>query len=292
MGKLVPHPHPQKPGQEPYEGNEQDKPHEEQEAELRKSPGGKVVYKAVLKEADEELARHTSALFWSGLAAGLSMGFSLLAEGLLRHHLPEAKWAPAVSKLGYTVGFVVVILGRQQLFTEDTLTPVLPLLKRKDLHTLKNVLRLWSVVLIANLIGAAAFTGAAMRTAAFEPALREQFLAIGHEATEPGPWLTLLRGVYAGWLIALLVWLLPYAESSHFFVIILITWLVGLGHFTHVVAGAVQAFAVCWAGEASWARVFGRCLLPSLMGNIIGGVTLVAALGHAQVAPEQEGERS
>src|SRR4051794_7912093 len=89
---------------------------EQEEIHHRSSPSGRVVYESIMKEADEELDRASSALFWSGLAAGLSMGLSLVAEGVLRHHLPEAKWSPLVSKLGYSVGFVMVILGRQQLF--------------------------------------------------------------------------------------------------------------------------------------------------------------------------------
>jgi formate/nitrite transporter FocA (FNT family) len=249
---------------------------EEREAEERRSPGGKVVYKAVMKEADEELV-------WSGLAAGLSMGFSLVAEGLLRHHLPQASWTPAVTKLGYAFGFLIVILGRQQLFTENTLTPILPLLHRKDLATLVNVLRLWGVVLAANLLGALAFALVAERSAAFEPDVRREFLALGHEAMKHGFGADLLRGIFAGWLIALLVWMLPYSESAHFFVIVSITWLVGLGQFGHVVAGATEVFVLGWAGAKPWGTVLGSYLLPTLLGNIIGGVTLVAALNHAQV---------
>src|SRR5215216_5147591 len=81
----------------------------EQEAEERSSPSGKVVYKAILKEAEDELERPSAALFWSGLAAGLSMGFSLVAEGLLRAHLPDKPWRPLLVKFGYSVGFLIVI---------------------------------------------------------------------------------------------------------------------------------------------------------------------------------------
>src|SRR5687767_7977447 len=111
----------------------------EQEATQRSAPSGKIVYKAILREAEDELERPSSALFWSGLAAGLSMGFSLIAEALLHANLPDTGWRPLVAKLGYSVGFLVVILGRQQLFTENTLTPVLPLLKNKDAKTLGNM---------------------------------------------------------------------------------------------------------------------------------------------------------
>ena len=253
------------------------------EAEDRRSPGGKVVYAAVLKEAKEELGRSTSALFWSGLAAGLSMGFSLAAQGLLRHHLPEAGWAPLVAKLGYPVGFLIVILGRQQLFTENTLTPMLPLFRHPGAEVLVNVLRLWGAVLVGNLLGALAFALVAAKTPAFDPAVRQEFLTIGREAMAHGFGTTLLRAIFAGWLIALLVWMLPYAGSAHWFAILALTWLIGVAHFGHVVAGAVDVFALAWAGDRSWAQVLGGFIVPVLIGNVIGGVTLVAAVNHAQV---------
>jgi formate/nitrite transporter FocA (FNT family) len=264
-------------------------PKEVDDVEQRSSPGGKIVYHAVLKEADEELERSTSALFWSGLAAGLSMGFSLIAEALIRDRLPEhVAWSPLVSKLGYSVGFLVVILGRQQLFTENTLTPVLPLLKRKDLDTMANVLRLWAIVLLANLVGALAVALALAKTSAFDPEVRATFVQIGHEAMRHDFVTTFIRAIFAGWLIALLVWMLPYAESSHFFVILIITWLIGIGHFAHVIAGAVNVFTVAWSGEKSWPAVFGSFIVPALLGNIVGGVMLVAGLNHAQVVSGEE----
>src|SRR5690242_21471880 len=94
-----------------------------EEVERRSSIRAHVVHEAIRVEGEEELHRRSSALAWSGLAAGLSMGFSLLAEGVLRSAIPDTPWRPLVSKLGYTVGFLVVILGRQQLFTENTRTP-------------------------------------------------------------------------------------------------------------------------------------------------------------------------
>jgi formate/nitrite transporter FocA (FNT family) len=256
---------------------------EAEDASERRSPSGRVVYDAVMQEADEELERSSSALFWSALAAGLSMGFSMIAEGVLRHHLPDEPWRPLVAKLGYSVGFLIVILGRQQLFTENTLTPMLPLLRRKDASTLGQVGRLWLVVLVGNLLGALLVSLVATRTTAFDPEVRHEFASLGTEAMKHGFGTTLLRGIFAGWLIALLVWMLPYAESAHFWVILAITWLVGAGEFSHIVAGAVETFAAAWAGQKPWMQVAGGYLVPTLIGNIIGGVTLVAALNHAQV---------
>src|SRR3954447_16220533 len=143
--------------------------HEEAEdARERRSPSGRVVYDAVMQEAYEELDRSSSALFWSALAAGLSMGASMIAEGVLRHALPDAPWRPLVAKLGYSFGFLIVILGRQQLFTENTLTPILPLMRRKSWKTFCDVARLWAVILIGNLFGALAFGFVAARTPSFE----------------------------------------------------------------------------------------------------------------------------
>jgi formate/nitrite transporter FocA (FNT family) len=263
---------------------------EQREADHRSAPSGKIVYKAILKEGEEELARPSSALFWSGLAAGLSMGFSMIAEGLLTAYLPEAKWRPLVAKLGYSVGFLIVVLGRQQLFTENTLTPILPLLQRKAGAGLANVLRLWAVVLFANLIGALLVAIVSARTSAFDPEVQKAFVEMGHKAMEHGFWTTLLRGVFAGWLIALMVWLLPFAESARVWVIVVITYFVGVGHFSHIIAGAVEVFALAAGGHTTWAHVFAAFIAPTLVGNILGGVTLVTMLNHAQVVAGVRGQ--
>ncbi|MBD0373658.1 MAG: formate/nitrite transporter family protein [Pyrinomonadaceae bacterium] len=275
---------------EGQQDEEQQKEVEQREVEERSAPSGKVVYKAILKEGEEELERSSSALFWSGLAAGLSMGFSLVTEGLLATYLPEAHWRPLIAKFGYSIGFLIVILGRQQLFTENTLTPILPLLKRKDEKTLLNVARLWAIVLVANLLGALLFAWAVARTTAFDPEIQRTFSELGHKAMEPEAATILLRGIFAGWLIALMVWLLPFAETARVWVIIIITYVVGLGNFSHIIAGAVEVFTIAAMNEASWLTVLGRYILPTLVGNIIGGVTLVAALNHAQVVAGGGGE--
>lgn len=276
--------------QGPKSEEEQAQEVEQKEVEERAAPSGKVVYKAILKEGEGELERSSSALFWSGLAAGLSMGFSLVTEGLLANYLPETHWRPLVAKFGYSVGFLIVILGRQQLFTENTLTPILPLLKRKDGKTLFNVLRLWGVVLVANLLGALLFAFAAAKTSAFDTEIQKTFSELGHKAMEPDALTILWRGVFAGWLIALMVWLLPFAETARVWVIIFITYVVGLSHFSHIIAGAVEVFTIAAMNEASWLTVLGHYLVPTLVGNIAGGVTLVAALNHAQVVAGGGGE--
>jgi len=261
---------------------------EQQEAEERSAPPGSVIYRAITREGKDELSRNTVGLLWSGLAAGLSMGFSLMTEGLLRAHLPDSEWRPLVAKLGYSVGFVVVVLGRQQLFTENTLTVILPLMRHGDRGTFNNVARLWSVVLAANLVGAAAFALVAAKTSLFDPAVVSAFREIGHKAIEPGFVTILIRGILAGWLIALMVWLMPAAESARLWVIVLITYVVGIGEFSHVIAGSTEVLVLVASGERTFVQYLASYLVPTLAGNVIGGVSLVAAFAHGQFVTSEE----
>ena len=261
-----------------------------EEAEERRSPSGWIVYKAIAREGEEELERSSAALWWSGLAAGLSMSFSMITEGLLTTYLPDAPWRELVSKLGYSIGFLIVVLGRQQLFTENTLTPILPLLAKRDARTLGNVGRLWAIVFIANMVGALIMGFVAAKTNAFDPDVRDKFLELGHKAMQHDFASTFLRAIFAGWLIALMVWLLPFAESARVLVIIIVTYVVGLGHFSHIIAGAVDVFTLAAANQTSWGEVLGGFIAPTLIGNIIGGVLLVATINYAQVVGGEEGQ--
>jgi len=254
---------------------------EEREVEERASPGGHIVYKAVRREGENELERSNSALAWSGLAAGLSMGFSLMAEGLLRSHLPDAPWRLLVAKFGYSIGFLIVILGRQQLFTENTLTVILPLLRKRDLRTIGNVVRLWTIVLIANLIGAFLVACLMGNSNALAPEVRQAMKEIGLASMHHDFLALMTRGIFAGWLIALMVWLLPFAETARVGVIIIITYIVGIGEFSHIIAGSVDAFYLVGTGVKTFAQYFAY-MLPVLLGNIIGGSSIVAAIAHAE----------
>ncbi|HVW22790.1 MAG TPA: formate/nitrite transporter family protein [Opitutaceae bacterium] len=253
------------------------------QAAERQSPSSRIVHQAIVQEGTEELRRPAAALFWSAVAAGLSMGFSLVAQSELRARLSDQPWRPLVDSLGYSVGFLVVILGRQQLFTENTLTPILPLIDRDEPIRILEVARLWLAVLVGNLVGVVAIAWVLGRSDLLSPEVRRAAAELGREALAPGFGVVLLRGIMAGWLIALIVWLLPAAETAHVWIIIIITWLIGVGHFSHVIAGSVDVSVLAWSGEVGWLRALGSFTAPALIGNIIGGVTLVAFLNHAQV---------
>lgn len=265
---------------------------EEEEVQQLSAPRPVVVHEAIRLEGEYELTRTVSGLAWSGLAAGLSMGFSMVAEGLLHYYLPTAEWTPLVSKFGYAVGFLIVILARQQLFTENTVTVILPLLSRRSAHTFWRVARLWIVVLVSNLVGALLFAVVLGRTEVFNPEVKQVFQEIGVAATAGDIWSIGIRAVFAGWLIALMVWMMPAADTSRVWIIIIITYVVGLAQLAHIVAGSVEVLYVVVSGEVSFWDYLGGFMVPTLVGNVIGGVSLVAALNHAQVRAGDEREQN
>ena len=266
-------------------------PHEERKAEEEESINALVTHEVIRREGAKELERPVSALAWSALAGGLSMGLSMIADGVLHAHLPDAPWRPLVAKLGYSVGFLAVILGSQQLFTENTLTPIVPLMAKRTREMFGKVLTLWAVVLIMNLVGTLLFALAIAHTDAFSPEVKHAFDAISRQAMEGSGLTIFVKAIFAGWIIAMLVWMLPAASGNQVPVIIIMTWLVGAGQLAHVVVGSAEVFYLAATGGTSWIRAFSHFLLPALLGNIVGGVSIVAAINHAQVAADNAKKR-
>ena len=264
---------------------------EHKEAKRRTALRAAVVFETVRREGEQELVRPIASLAFSGLAAGLSMGFSLVAMGLIRAALPPSGWRPLLENLGYTLGFLIVILGRQQLFTENTVTAIVPLLddpNKRD--TFLRVARLWIIVLVTNVAGALLFALGLAHSDAFAPDVKTAFLELGKQTLSYGFGTILVKGIFAGWLIALMVWLLPAAERSRLSVIIIITYVVGLAGLSHVIAGSVEALYAVVTGAATWSHYLVGFLLPVFIGNSLGGVLLVSILNYGQVAPEADAQ--
>lgn len=257
---------------------------EVEEADERSSTTAKVVHEAIRLEGTEELERPFYSIWWSGLAAGLTMGCSMAAQGILLASLPDTPFRELIAAFGYCLGFVFVTMGRQQLFTETTLTVMLPVLQ--GTHDIRDVARYWAIVFAANIIATILFAAAASIPDLFKPDVVQAFTELGRQSAEPGFVLVLLKGVFAGWLIALMVWLLPASASARFFVIVAVTWLIGAAKFSHVIAGSVEGAFAALNGAIGWAQYAIGFLLPALIGNSIGGVVFVALLNHAQVKAE------
>ena len=232
------------------------------------------------------MARPFASLWWSGTAAGLSISFSLLAQALLETGLPDAPWRPLIASFGYSVGFLMAVLSRQQLFTKSTITAVLPLAANFTLANLMRMARMWAIVLAANLVGTLVAAMLCSWTPALAPKVLQAMIEVSHRLLELS-WIDMFfRGITSGFLIAAMVWLMPGAEGTQFHVIALITYLVGLGGFSHIVAGSVEAFILLMNGYAGVGWVLFDFVVPTLFGNIIGGTALFAVIAYAQVMKE------
>lgn len=276
----------------PAHSREEPSPHldpgERKKAAEEEKVNATVTHEVVRREGVKELRRPPAALAWSGLASGLSMGLILLTSAVLHHALPEVPWRHAVASLGYGLGFLVVIIGSQQLYTENTLTPIVPLMAERSADMLRKVLLLWGVVLVANLAGTVLFAYGTALTAAVPAEVRQAMRTIALEATSHDWWTMFARGIVAGWIIALMVWMLPGSTGgSHVLVIIIMTWLVGAAKLSHVIVTSVESFYLVALGDLGLGRALWGLILPALLGNTIGGVVLVAALNHAQVEAEK-----
>jgi formate/nitrite transporter FocA (FNT family) len=258
----------------------------EEEVEEAHRPDALLLHEIIRAEGEEELRRTVTALALSAFAAGLTMGFSLIVPGVLKAHLPESPWAELVSSFGYSVGFLIVVLGRQQLFTENTVTPILPLLHERTIANLGRVARLWGIVLVANIAATLLIAYALGHSDAFKPEVRAAFTELSRHAVEGQFSTTLVKAVFAGWLIALMVWILPATGSAAPFIIILMTWLVSMCGLAHIVAGSVDAFYLVVTGSIGMGEYVWHFFVPTLVGNVLGGVALVSVLNYGQVAPE------
>lgn len=261
----------------------------EQEAddvEERSSPRTPVIYEIVRRLGDEEMDRPITSLWWSGVAAGLSISFSLLAQGILQAHLPAAPWNVLVVSLGYSVGFLMVVLSRQQLFTESTVTAVLPVMADFTRTNVWRLVRLWSVVLLANMAGTLVAAVLCTFTPVLTPELNTAMLDVAGQIMNHSWMEMLFRAIASGFLIATMVWLLPGAEAAQFHVIVVITYLISAAGFMHIVAGSVEAFFLVLNGRLGVEPMVVDFFVPVLVGNVIGGTALFALIAYAQVMKE------
>ncbi len=257
---------------------------EQRQAAERTQIGPLVIHEIVREEGLAELARPVPALAVSSVAAGLSIGFSFIVEAALRAGLPDAPWRHLVASFGYTVGFLIVILGRQQLFTETTLTALIPALAERDLKTFGKTFRVWAVVLVCNLLGGALIALALARAPVLPHDVMVAMDQLAHTEIARPPLTLGVAAIGAGWLIGLTVWLLPGAGPARPWIIMILTYAIGVCAFPHVIAGSAEIAYYCFRGQGGLATYFGHFLLPVLIGNTIGGTALVALLNHAPIA--------
>lgn len=263
---------------------------EEQQEEIKEASklSPTTIYEVIRLDGEEELRRNKLSLMWSGISAGIVISLSVLGEAIFRAHLPDTPARYLIENLGYSLGFLMVIVGRMQLFTENTMTTVLPLLDKPGCGVLGRTAALWAIVLIANVIGAFvvalfyAYGGALgddLMAAMFELSLH----AVGFEPGE-----AFARGIPAGVLIAAIVWMLPQVKDAAVAIIVIFTWLIAAGDFTHIVAGSVEMALLMVVGDLSVTDGVFDFFLPVLAGNVIGGTAIFTMLIYGQTRRDRE----
>jgi formate/nitrite transporter FocA (FNT family) len=236
----------------------------------------------VVATGEEELKRSTAGLAFSGVAAGLGMGLSGLGAAAIFAVVGHRPSGFVIASLLYPLGFIAVIVGRAQLFTENTLFPVALVLARR--RHLRNTARLWGVVLATNVVGALAFATLMVSTSALEPTIRTALEHLGTLAAQ-GSWAHLFwAGVAGGWIIALVAWIVSASRFTiaQIIAIWLLTFVVGAAHLAHSIAGSAEILAAVLAGKVTVGTYF-YWLTAAVLGNAVGGVVMVALLNYGQV---------
>ena len=247
------------------------------------------IHENIRAPAEEELERPASSLLFSSLAAGMLIGFTFLSSAFASHYAPESIKHP-IASVFYPVGFIFVIMGRSELFTENTLEPIIPVLHKRDAATIRKMFRMWGLLIVGNLIGALIFAWIIGGTTLIESALHPSLQEVSAQSTQGGFGDVFYKAIFGGWLIALLAWVLASTADTiaQLFLIWVTTAPIAAFHFRHSIAGSVEAFYRAITGTAGWGEMLGGFVVPALLGNAIGGVLLVALFNYAQVAEEHE----
>ncbi|HEJ0422797.1 TPA: formate/nitrite transporter family protein [Citrobacter koseri] len=250
-----------------------------------------AIHEHIRQDGEKELERDAMALLWSAIAAGLSMGASLLAKGIFHVQLDGAPGSFLLENLGYTFGFIIVIMARQQLFTENTVTAVLPVMQNPTMGNAGLLMRLWSVVLLGNVVGTGIAAWAFEYMPIFDEETRDAFVKIGMDVMKNSPGEMFANAIISGWIIATMVWMFPAAGAAKIVVIILMTWLIALADTTHIVVGSVEILYLVFNGTLHWSDFFWPFALPTLAGNICGGTFIFALMSHAQIRNDMSARR-
>lgn len=245
------------------------------------------VYSTISLEAMNELDRPKASLWWSGVGAGFAIAASVVARTVLHDKLPDSDWRLVLESFGYCVGFIIVILGRMQLFTENTITVILPLMVKRTTGIFLQAARLWGIVITANVVGAV--LAALLAYYGYFSASQAQAAVELSQPLAAANWHEILwSGIPAGFLIASVVWMLPSSRGFEIWVIVVPTYIIAVGGFAHVVVGTIEVSLLLFVGQMSlFDSIFGF-LIPAFVGNVLGGTALFSLLAFGQIHNEIE----
>jgi len=248
--------------------------------------GTNEIFTRIVANADREFGHSTQLLFWSGLAAGLAISLSFLGMATVEGALGTSPAARITAALLYPLGFIFTVLGRYQLFTENTLTPVTLVLTRRA--SIPRLMRIWGLVLGANVLGTAFAGFYFSQTDILSGPAAEAGIEIGRHLLEMDWWTLFFKGTIAGWLVAGMVWLNHAARTAtaRLFIVFALMFTVAAADLAHCIVGSSEVLYLVFEGEATVLDYFWRFLAPAALGNTVGGVVLVALLNYAQTGGE------
>ncbi|MBT0728320.1 formate/nitrite transporter family protein [Rosenbergiella australiborealis] len=273
-----------------YDQHQQHTDHNDDENELPSQ--AMATHELIREEGAKELERDIWALLCSAIAAGLSMSASFLAKGVFHAEIGHLPGGILIESIGYTFGFIIVIMAHQQLFTENTITPVLSVMQKPTANNLILLMRLWAVVLLGNLIGTAIAAWAFGYMPVFDPAIQQAFHDIGMKVMANSPTQMFAKAVISGWIVATMVWMLPSAGNTKILVIFAMTWLIAVADTTHIVVGTIEILYLVFTGAIPWQEFIWPFAIPTLLGNICGGTFIFALLSHAQIRMDMQKDSS
>jgi len=248
-----------------------------------------TIFARLVAVASEEADEGWPELVWAGLAAGLCITLSFL--GMVHLGVFVGADTRVVTALLYPLGFLFIVLGRYQLYTENTLTPVVLVLTRR--RSLPDLLRLWGIVLAMNLIGASLGAAAMAWTGILGEPATQAAHHIAEHALSHGPLAAFSKAVVAGWLVAGMTWIVHGTTSTTARILVIWIFLYAVGAFdlVHCIAGAAEAVYAVFVGVATVSEALLGYLLPAIAGNTLGGVVLVALLNYAQTGRSEQSEQ-
>lgn len=247
-------------------------------------PTALEIFTAAAHTGEDELKRSSTGLAVSGLSAGLGMGLTGLGSAAVLQAVggPPSPQTQLLASLLYPLGFIVVILGRAQLFTENTVFPVILVLDRGR-HVF-NMLRLWAVVYAFNVLGTLLFAAFAVETPALPPGIVQSLAELGAHTALRGFWQIFWSGVAGGWIIALMAWLVTASRFTigQLVLVYLMTFTVSAASLAHCIAGSAEVLSAVLTGAAS-PLDYATWLVAATLGNTLGGVFIVSLLNYGQV---------
>ncbi|MDT7827378.1 formate/nitrite transporter family protein [Pricia sp. S334] len=244
--------------------------------------GGKKysdILSRVIHEGEQMFAIKSKAIFLSGVIAGLEIGFSYFMictfYALLDGHVEQNILFKSFGFV-YPIGFILVILGKSALYTEQTSLLALPVLNGQ--RSLLEMLRLWGLVISGNVLGGIVFTFfIGILAPNFGLFTSDTMVTVGHHVLDYEAWVLFLSAITAGWLMGLLTWLLNSTETTltRIVIIFMITGVIGFGGFHHSIVGNIEAFGAFWKSASVSGWDYLKFLLLALIGNGVGGAIVV-----------------